>query len=85
LVREFFNYPYKRDKDLCQDRPGGKEERMTEIENVIKVIELSTGYVRVETVRSWAQMPKKVWEELLPGEHVPNLWVGDSENHWIVK
>ena len=52
---------------------------------VTVVKDLGTGYVRVSSGdsdnQSWAQLPKAMWEELLPGDLVPKQYT--FEPRWV--
>jgi hypothetical protein len=52
---------------------------------VMTVKRLSTGYVRVSSGEAWAQLPASVYDQLSPGEYIPDEYVFEPSWGWLMK
>ena len=55
------------------------------MEKVIKVKEITPGYVRVESEGGWAQLPTYIWNSMEEGGEVDPEYVFDSGWHRLYK
>lgn len=55
------------------------------MEKVIRVKEITPGYVKVNSGYAWAQLPKYIWDSMEEGDEIDPKYIFDSGWHRLYK